>query len=209
MWWPSSQVSMAKRSMNRLWHKMAATAVGSRIQVYRGSWGATGMSVSLSKETGRGAALPSGDSISKAEHLAVNLNLFSPLSHFHGSFLLTVLKSLWHSSVSISALGGIYYPPQACLRLCWDDIHLFQEGVSLFYFSPSLPRLQLTHSCVLTHIKEHEGMNRWEDRVCSYKLLAGMIERAVSVRLVHVQRVNRKQEQCFPLDIAPLASTWG
>lgn len=53
-----AQVSMAGRSMNRLWHKMVAAAVGSCIHVCRGSRGATG--ISLSRETGRGADPPQG-----------------------------------------------------------------------------------------------------------------------------------------------------
>lgn len=179
MWQLYAQVSVAGRSMNRLWHKMAATAVGSCIHVYRGSWGATGISVSLSKETGRGAALPKGDGPSTAEHLAVILTFFllltstSPLSGDSLSPSLHLLTSPFpqHSSVSISVLGGICCSPQACLCLCWDDIHLVRRE---FHCSTShhLHRAcNFTRSCVPRHIKEWLtacvfGMKRQDGREC-------------------------------------------
>ena len=54
------------------------------------------------------------------------------------------------------------------------------------------------------------GMNRQngKERV-AMKLKVGVIKRAVSVRPVPVQRVNREAREPFPLGTAPLASTWG
>lgn len=119
-----AQVSMAGRSMNRLWHKMVAAAVGSCIHVCRGSRGATG--ISLSKETGRGADPPRADGTSAAERLALLSSLFS----FSLLRLLFIGNSpshricisssalLFPQHSSVSVLGGIHCSPQACLRLC-------------------------------------------------------------------------------------------
>lgn len=130
-----AQVSMAGRSMNRLWHKMVAAAVGSCIHVCRGSWGATG--ISLSKGTDRGAVLSRADGTSAADRLALLSSSFSYSllrvlfignSPSHRICISLALLFPQHSSISVP--GGIHCSPQARLCLCWDDIHLLSSGLN-------------------------------------------------------------------------------
>lgn len=140
MWRLYTQVSTAVRSMNRLWHEMAAAAVGSCIHVYRGSWGATGISVSLSKETGRGAALPGGHGTSAAEHLAVILTFFSLF------FFLT----------STGPLSGNSLPRRHSISL---SLHFPKTALSPSRFSrePAVPRRPVCASAEMISILSGGG----------------------------------------------------
>lgn len=140
---------MAWTSVNRLWHKMAAPAVGACIHVYRGNCGATGISVPLSKEADRGAAPPRGDGTSRVEHLTVILTFLR---------FLTSMRPLAGNSHCDSNhpplprdaarspslfLGESDIP---CRPVCASAkiTSILSGGVALFYFSPSLPRVQLS-----------------------------------------------------------------
>lgn len=75
----------------------------------------------------------------------LNISQSFLLSSSFSSSRLSISLSLpfpQHSSVSISVLGGILCSPPACLRLCWDDIHLVRRR---FHCSTShhLCRMQL------------------------------------------------------------------
>lgn len=152
---PVSQVSMAGRSMERLWHKMAAAAVGFCIHVCRGSGGATGISVSLSKETGRGAALPRGDCTSTAEHLVVILTFLFCLPRFYWSslwkFTLVISTSPYFSFSPTQLQSPVLFsgesavPPRpVCASAEITSILSGGDFIVLFCFSPSPPHVQLS-----------------------------------------------------------------
>lgn len=154
---------MSGRSMNRFGHKMAAAAVGACIPVYRGSWGATGISVSLSKETGREAALPGGDSTSMAEHPTVILTSFFLL-------LLLFLTSMTLSAssqspyLSISRHGSVsrgnpLFPTGLFVPLLrWHPS--CQEGGC--HCSTSYHMRNFRRSCVPMHIKPVRVCSEWK-----------------------------------------------
>lgn len=158
-----SALSVASTRLNRLWQEMAPAAVGSCIQVYGGSRGATGISFLLSKETGGGAPLPGGDSTNRAKHLAVILTFYlfltstDPLSgnSLLQSLHLLIVFSPQHSYVSDFVLrGNLLFPAGLFVPLLrWHPSR--REGISLFCFSPTLQRV-LPH--VLTHVKGSERL---------------------------------------------------
>lgn len=166
-------VSEAGRSMNRLWHKMAA--VGSmcteaaQVQLasvcrYQRRQAEELLSLGPTGWTSR--------SRSYFPPLSLETLSLSPSMSLH-LLISPSLPQPSSSSVSIPALRGICCSPQACLCLCWDDIHLVgRGGFHCSTSSPSPPRVELiTRSRVPTHIKEWVtarvlGTERRDFRVC-------------------------------------------
>ena len=196
-------VSVAGRSMNRLWHKMAA--VGSMCmeaaQVQLASvcrYQRRQAEELLSPgPTGWTSHSRSYFPLLSLETLSLSL---SPPPCLSISLSLPHFPSSSSSSVSIPALRGICCSPTGLFvpLLRWHPS--CQEGEFRCSTSPpSPPPVELiTRSCVPTHIKDRVTARvlGTERRECvSCKSWDGMIERAVSVRPVQIQRVNRKPER--------------
>lgn len=101
----SSVLSVASRCVNRLWQEMAPTAVGSCIQVYGGSWGATGISFFVIKGDRRRSFSPQGGQ-HKQGRTSRSHSYFLLLPHICGS-------SPWEFSLAVSPSPYLLFPNTA------------------------------------------------------------------------------------------------